>query len=278
MKRMIAAGVLMVAGSAGAELRLYEPVTPLAWHSWEVFHPNSTTGLVGSGVHQFTTQPAEGNTPVQRHFFDCNLLMAIMTDTVPNVMSININGTEYTSSGGDFSVIVLREFSPGDSVGGPVTAPSGASFGWSNGSGPISRTYRVRDAGAPGGSRFALLPGDLHAGFTSFDLNTGQMHFGWAELEWVPVAPASQSYWRIWRWGYETTPGVPARIPPISGCPSDFNGDRDTNAADLSILLAQFGTNVTPGTGADSNGNGVVDTGDLSAMLAWFGCNEIVVN
>jgi len=51
----------------------------------------------------------------------------------------------------------------------------------------------------------------------------------------------------------------------------DANGDRSVNGADLSVLLGQFGTSVTPGTGADLNGDGTVNGADLSVLLANFG-------
>ncbi len=57
--------------------------------------------------------------------------------------------------------------------------------------------------------------------------------------------------------------------PP--SCPGDANGSGNINGADLSVLLAQFGTNVTPGTGADFNGDGFVNGADLSVLLSNFG-------
>ncbi len=59
---------------------------------------------------------------------------------------------------------------------------------------------------------------------------------------------------------------------PPGGCPGDANGDGETNAADLSVLLSQFGQNVAVGTGADFNGDGVVNSADLSVLLGSFGC------
>lgn len=58
-------------------------------------------------------------------------------------------------------------------------------------------------------------------------------------------------------------------VPPP--CPGDANGDGLVNAADLSVLLAQFGSNVPPGTGADFNGDGLVNSADLSVLLGSFG-------
>ncbi len=60
--------------------------------------------------------------------------------------------------------------------------------------------------------------------------------------------------------------------PPPPECVADANGDNRTDAADLSVLLAQFGQSVPPGTDADFNGDGVVDAADLSVLLGQFGC------
>jgi len=62
-----------------------------------------------------------------------------------------------------------------------------------------------------------------------------------------------------------------ALAPPPAACPGDTNGDGLVNGADLSVLLAQFGLAVTPGTGADFNGDGLVNGADLSVLLARFG-------
>jgi len=61
-----------------------------------------------------------------------------------------------------------------------------------------------------------------------------------------------------------------ASVPPPA-CPGDANGDLSIDAADLSVLLAQFGTSVTPGTGADFNNDGNVNSADLSVLLSAFG-------
>lgn len=55
-------------------------------------------------------------------------------------------------------------------------------------------------------------------------------------------------------------------------CIADVNGDGAVDAADLSVLIAEFGLVVPPGTGADLNGDGAVDAADLSLMIGDFGC------
>lgn len=59
-------------------------------------------------------------------------------------------------------------------------------------------------------------------------------------------------------------------VPPPD-CVGDANADNIVNAADLSVLLAQFGQSVSAGTGADFNNDGVVNGADLSVLLARFG-------
>ena len=54
-------------------------------------------------------------------------------------------------------------------------------------------------------------------------------------------------------------------------CPADLNGDNTVDGADLTALLAEWGTF---GTQADLNGDGFVDGADLTALLsAWGACN-----
>ena len=60
-------------------------------------------------------------------------------------------------------------------------------------------------------------------------------------------------------------------VDPVVGCVADINGDGVTDTADLGILIAAFGSSVTPGTGADFNGDGVVDTADLGILIGVFG-------
>ncbi len=53
--------------------------------------------------------------------------------------------------------------------------------------------------------------------------------------------------------------------------PGDFNGDGMVNGADLSVLLANFGSsNARPSSG-DANGDGLVNGADLSVLLSTFG-------
>lgn len=64
---------------------------------------------------------------------------------------------------------------------------------------------------------------------------------------------------------------VIASAPPPP-CAGDVNNDRLVNGADLSVLLTQFGTSVSPvGSGADFNKDGLVNGSDLSILLARFG-------
>lgn len=58
-------------------------------------------------------------------------------------------------------------------------------------------------------------------------------------------------------------------VPPM--CAGDANGDGHVDAADLSVLLAQFGQSVPASSGSDFNGDGAVNGADLSVLLSAFG-------
>lgn len=64
--------------------------------------------------------------------------------------------------------------------------------------------------------------------------------------------------------------GLVRLLAPPPTCPGDANSDQQVNAADLSVLLGQFGTSVTPGSGADFNADGVINAADLSILLSNF--------
>lgn len=57
----------------------------------------------------------------------------------------------------------------------------------------------------------------------------------------------------------------------IRRCGGDLNGDGVTDGRDLSVLLSQFGTPVSPCSGADANNDGLVNGQDLSVLLGGFG-------
>lgn len=80
--------------------------------------------------------------------------------------------------------------------------------------------------------------------------------------------------------GLITTPTVlhfdhlgffPGPQTPPPSCVADINDDSMVSGADLSVLLAQFGQSVTPGSGGDINDDGMVSGADLSVLLAEFG-------
>jgi uncharacterized protein (DUF2141 family) len=54
----------------------------------------------------------------------------------------------------------------------------------------------------------------------------------------------------------------------VNNCPVDINGDGVVDAADLGILIGQFGT---VGPAADINGDDAVDTADLGILIGAFG-------
>lgn len=62
-----------------------------------------------------------------------------------------------------------------------------------------------------------------------------------------------------------------APVPPPPQCPGDANGDNQIDAADLSVLLSNFGQPAAgPGFG-DFNGDGQCNGADLSVLLGTFG-------
>lgn len=60
--------------------------------------------------------------------------------------------------------------------------------------------------------------------------------------------------------------GVEAEI-----CPGDVDGSGTVDLADLNAILAQFGSEVEPGSAGDFDGSGVIDLPDLNAVLSMFG-------
>jgi len=164
-------------------------------------------------------------------------------------------------------------YEPGQSVG-PDATYGNALIGWARGTVPSFWSKYRHSSGTPGVFHDYFLPEEMTIGiFFKID---GQTHYGWAEVRWNPTAtiPAGSNFgrWEVLRWAYETEPNTPAVVIPPPLCAGDANGDGATNGADLSVLLAQFGTSVTPNTGGDFNGDGNVDGADLSVLLSGFGC------
>ncbi len=62
-----------------------------------------------------------------------------------------------------------------------------------------------------------------------------------------------------------------ALVPPPAPCLGDANGDNQIDAADLSVLLANFGQPAAGPAFGDFNGDGQCDGADLSVLLAQFG-------
>lgn len=59
--------------------------------------------------------------------------------------------------------------------------------------------------------------------------------------------------------------------PPPPVCLGDANFDGRINSADLSVLLGNFGQNVSGAANGDFNADGVVNSADLSVLLSSFG-------
>lgn len=134
-----------------------------------------------------------------------------------------------------------------------------------------------------------LMASDPDAG--DFRSDRSGLTFSPAQLQ-VLAGAGSELTWTVVPYGSETRIGIdrdedtyfdrdeidagsdpadPDSVPPPPGCPGDANGDNMINAADLSVLLAQFGTSVAPGNGADFNNDGLVNSADLSVLLGSFG-------
>jgi hypothetical protein len=64
--------------------------------------------------------------------------------------------------------------------------------------------------------------------------------------------------------------GVPD-VCEIDPCPGDVTNGGTVDAADLSILLAAWGTNGQGEFDTDLNGDGLVDGGDLALVLGGWG-------
>ncbi len=65
-------------------------------------------------------------------------------------------------------------------------------------------------------------------------------------------------------------PDSPAASPRQTACAGDLNGDLTVDAADLGLLLSDFGEAAPHGSSADTNGDGVIDTADLGILLGAF--------
>lgn len=150
-------------------------------------------------------------------------------------------------------VHVLREMSGRLFIGGRFTQLRGSWFG---GSGPTDAQWRPYLA--------------------AMDVGTSEV------LAWSPEPNGevgemklSPSFFVVGG-GFSTIGG---RINPyfavftIPTCPGDANGDGSVDAADLSVLLSNFGgAGQGPGAG-DFNDDGSVDAADLSVLLGNFGAS-----
>ena len=90
---------------------------------------------------------------------------------------------------------------------------------------------------------------------------------GDGRLDVVAVVAPSDS-------GYSQTPStvrVFGVVDQRRPCNSDLNLDFSVNAADLSILLAAWGTNGQAEFDTDIDGSGHVDGGDLALILSGWG-------
>lgn len=83
----------------------------------------------------------------------------------------------------------------------------------------------------------------------------------------LEVARALNDAGEIVGFGYEL--GTPSAFL-LTPCAGDANVDFLVNFGDLNVLLAEFNTNVAPGSGADFTNDGSVDFDDLNLILSNF--------
>ena len=96
------------------------------------------------------------------------------------------------------------------------------------------------------------------------------------------VAGSGVDFTGMFQWSNRTiAPGGSIKVfaafsfgrPAAGPCAGDANNDGVTDAADLSVLLGQFGSAVPVGSGADFNNDALVNSADLSVLLSSFGCS-----
>ena len=147
-------------------------------------------------------------------------------------------------------------------VNGSSTTDTGPLFDWQTSAGAGS--YQLRYSTSADLSD----PTNFTLSVSQLDASTGTFADG-QTIYWTVLATD--------QYGQQTTmnPAVSSFTintnPPPPGCPGDTNADNAVNGADLSVLLGQFGTSVTPETGGDLNGDGIVNGADLSVLLGLFG-------
>lgn len=114
----------------------------------------------------------------------------------------------------------------------------------------------------------------LGTGVVSVDVTSAlqsRVNLGASHAGFVVRMTAEDQLLSIWNPGFgHLAPRLRVVTAPPH-CAGDANGDAHVNGADLSVLLAQFGSAVPAATGADFNGDGLVNGADLSVLLGAFG-------
>lgn len=123
-------------------------------------------------------------------------------------------------------------------------------------------------AGSP---NFLGLGGEVRYLGLKMNLNgTGQFNYGWIGVRIDNEADATGA---VVGYAYESAPGVAILAgdagPVAPSADYDDNGHIDGN--DFLVWQRQFGTSVTPFSGADGSGNGMVDAADLTLWKGAFG-------
>ena len=102
-------------------------------------------------------------------------------------------------------------------------------------------------------------------------VNTPSTNFGWLLKGNEATTHTSKAFDTRESLTVSFRPTISVNYTPGVLCPGDANLDHKVDTVDLGILLAHFGTAVTPNTQGDMNGDGVVNTTDLGILLANFG-------
>ena len=127
----------------------------------------------------------------------------------------------------------------------------------------ISATKNVGPMGVYVWASTALLVADVQGW-----LNTPTNNFGWCVLGNETVDQSVKRFDSHEASVATVRPQLTVIFTPPSSNPYDLNNDNKVNAADLAVLLGNWGTN---GRG-DFNSSGTVDAADLASMLSvWTG-------
>jgi chitin-binding protein len=261
----------------------YDPRQPLKWSDLEPIAGGDTATLTGScGKSGKECQCGASGAPM--HY--------VMTLEIPERVGRHVlfviwqrddpaGEAFFSASDVDFGGVDYGEKGEGND---PALVPLATSFAWTNtwqGGGQAEITVTNTSPYAVRGWKaefdwVASITNLWNASYTR-DLD----HYVVTNVGWNDAIPAGgsvafgcvanatgamQAPTNLVAWG---------RLPPGSvPCPADLNGDQVVDAADLSVVLTNWGLASGGAGGGDVDGNGSTDAADLSALLAaWGDCS-----